>query len=159
MGKRNGNMLQHASEDLRGDPDIALEAVGHSGGALAFVHLGSETIKAEGPKWIRKLVSVAVEQSWVAVEFARGTDLSLEVRLVAVKQDWRAAEHIMQKDDAPPSEEELAAFADANPEVLQVGSLRALRTIVLAAVRRDGLALRYATRAWRSDREVVLEAM
>merc|ERR1712039_814711 len=80
-------------------------------------------------------------------------------KLNAVRQDWRAAEHIMKKEDTPPSEEELISFADANPEVLQVGALRASRAVVLAAVRRDGLALRFATRTWRADREVVLEAM
>merc|ERR1712232_838719 len=95
----------------------------------------------------------------VAVEFGTGASLAPEVKLSAVQQDWRAAEHIMKKDDAPPSEDELISFADANPEVLQVGALRASRAVVLAAVRRDGLALRYATRTWRADREVVLEAM
>jgi len=147
--RQKGQALRFASEDLQSDPELVIEAVQQDGLALEFAQDGARTD--------RKVVQAALQQTWKAVRFAvqvQETETMQEV----VRQDWRAAEDLCNIQQ-PPSQEQFEEVAACNPQILQAWQLRANRGVVLAAVRADGLALRWASPELRADAEVIEEAM
>ncbi|MBD97598.1 hypothetical protein CL648_02200, partial [bacterium] len=83
---KNGRLLQHASEELKGNREVVLAAVRQDGYALEYA---SEELKGD-----REVVLEAVKQDGYALEHA-SAELKgdREVVLEAVKQDGRALQY------------------------------------------------------------------
>ena len=80
--QENGFALECASEELRGDRDVVLEAVKQDGRALS----ASKELRND-----REIVLAAMEQNWQALRYASGALLSdRDFMLAAMQQDWRA---------------------------------------------------------------------
>lgn len=138
--------LKRAPASFRGDKGIVAAAVHHNWQALEFA---SAELRAS-----EDVVLAAVQQCAQAARFA--SDWSLPVMLEVVRQDWRSATCFLGRQ---LSLSDAVALADANPRVIQHSALRTHKEMVLAAVRRNGLALQYAGPVFRSNLEVITAAV
>ena len=137
--RKDGRALYNVEKEFRGDAGVVLEAVRQYGRALGFAD-----VPCRGDKHI---VLPAVQQDGLALEFAaRALQADEEIVLAAVEQCCRRAEAAGQHV--------LKQLGECDCDALE----RNGRPIVLAAVKADGQALRYAADAHREDREVVLAA-
>lgn len=140
--KKNGLVLEFASQDVKENKDVVLEAIRKSPPALRFASTGiRKTINECGlgmEEWRgndREAVLVAVNQRGHALEYA-----SIELQgnpdivLAAVRNRWSALQ-----------------FASE--------STRNDKEIILTAIVQDGQALQYASKLLQNDPEVVLAAL
>eukprot|EP00931_Biecheleriopsis_adriatica_P085905 TRINITY_DN60675_c0_g1_i1.p1 TRINITY_DN60675_c0_g1~~TRINITY_DN60675_c0_g1_i1.p1 ORF type:complete len:422 (+),score=70.73 TRINITY_DN60675_c0_g1_i1:104-1369(+) len=133
--RQDGLALRNASDALRDEDNIVLEAVSQTGRALKYA---SSRLRAD-----RDFVLKAVRHNSGAIKYAsRALRYSLEFSMAAVQQE----SHVCM--GGSPDE------FDAQSAVT-----KSERELLLTAVRRNGLALRTASRTLRSDEEIVLEAV
>mmetsp|Transcript_5644 Transcript_5644/g.13267 ORF Transcript_5644/g.13267 Transcript_5644/m.13267 type:complete len:463 (-) Transcript_5644:91-1479(-) len=123
----------NASGELLRDRDCAMAAVTVNGGLLMYF---DKTLRA-----IPEIVAMAARTSSEGIQYASSTLMSNKDFVLGIFQDPEGtsdAKHI---------------FEHLRPD------LRDDRDIALAAVKRNGLALQFATDGIKDDREVVLEAV
>jgi len=146
------DLLQHASEELRGDRAFMLAAVQHNGLALEYA---SDQLRGD-----KEVVLAAVQQDGDALGYAskelRG---NTEVVLAAVQRKEDALKH--SSDELRGNMEFVLAAVKQNDFALAGASdvLRGDKEVVLAVVKQNGHALKYAGDEPRGDKEVVLAAV
>eukprot|EP00931_Biecheleriopsis_adriatica_P079165 TRINITY_DN52575_c0_g1_i1.p1 TRINITY_DN52575_c0_g1~~TRINITY_DN52575_c0_g1_i1.p1 ORF type:complete len:406 (+),score=96.84 TRINITY_DN52575_c0_g1_i1:42-1259(+) len=178
MTRRDGSSLSKASEALRADRELALQAVADvtGGGGLAAVahELWADSSFAREAVtlncWALRMATAlrgdvdvahaAVQQNWRVLKLiTQDCRANADVCLTALKQDWRALEHVPSGVWA----EKLFALqvCDFNSIALQyvAPTLQQDREVVLAAIRQGGQALEYAAKELRNCPTVVMEAV
>lgn len=140
------DLINHVPRVLRADREFWLALVHRDWSAL---QLADAKFRAD-----TGIVLEAVQQCWKAVQFAQS--MQLVVMIEAVKQDWHAIELVF---DSVRYDAERIILAESNPRIIQFHSLKHERAVVLAAVRRNGLALQYATDVLKKDYEIVSAAV
>jgi len=150
--QRNGLMLAHASERLRGERTIVLEAIRNQPKALQFA--SSDT---QGD---REIVLEAVNEDPAALNFAAPSlQADREVVFRAVQAGGQSLKFASQDLRADP-DVVLAAMRSAW-RALEFAdpALHSDRSFMLRAVRVHGSALLHASRELKGDRELVLSAV
>lgn len=143
-----GEALRFASEDMRSDSELVVEAVRQSGIALQFA--------LDEAREDQEVVQVAVRQNPKALRFA--AKVSSQAMKEAVREDWRAAEELLNLAQ-PPTQAQIEEIVVCNPKAIKEPRLRGNRPAALAAVRQDGLVLKFVAPELRKDRELIEAAM
>merc|ERR1712060_882602 len=146
--QQRGEALRFASEDMRSDSEVVVEAVRQSGVALQFA---LEAARAD-----QEVVQVAARQNPKALRFA--AEVRTEAMKEAVREDWRAAEELLNLAE-PPTQAQIEEIVACNPKVVKESRLRGNRPAALAAVQQDGLVLKFVSPELRRDRELIEAAM
>ncbi|GBR75752.1 hypothetical protein NO2_0395 [Candidatus Termititenax persephonae] len=161
---KNGYALEYASETLRGDREIVLAAVNRNGTVLQYA---SETLRGD-----KELALLAIEK---VSEYDSISNLvrSLSPELLDDRDVMLAAMNINKNgsllkyaSETLRGDKELALLAIEKAIVCVddlVSSLspelRNNREVILAAVSKDGYALKYASETLRGDKELALLAI
>jgi len=155
--RQNGLVLNHLSEGLRNNFDVVIRAVRQNGRSLGFAsrRLCNNV----------EVVMSAVQENGLAIYYASDALKfgSMAIKLAAVKQNknaWFSIDHKLDHHDSGEDVIELVV------EILKQDGLMLqhfywlnnLRTVI-AAVSQNGLALRYATREFRGNKDVALVAV
>ncbi len=144
--------LMHASEDLRRDREVVLEAVKQDGYAL---QLSSEELRGD-----REVVLEAVRQNGFALQCVSGVlREDREVVLEAVKRNGNALQ--FASEELRGNHEVVLEVVRQNGYALRLSSeeLRGDRESFLDRVREKGFVLRNTSDDLKRDREIVLEAV
>jgi hypothetical protein len=132
-----GHALEHAAEEWRGDCDVVWQAICRS--PMALAHVSSELQDNQN------LVMMAVSKNGAALQFASSRLRAMsDVAQIAVRRSVTAQSRASE-----------VAVALQHSDV----SLRGNKSLVLAAVERDGLSLRFACPELQKDPEVVQAAV
>lgn len=148
----NGLDLELASDDLKNDPDIVLEAVKQNGRALKFA---SKEVK-NNPEVVRE----AVNQNGSALLYASvQMKTNTEIVLVAVKKKGGAL--LYASDSVKGNPEIVLEAVKQNGTALMYASkeLKNDPAVVLEAVRQAWGALDFASDRLKGDTKIVLEAV
>jgi uncharacterized protein YoaH (UPF0181 family) len=146
-----GRALRMVHDELRRDKRFLLSVLRSNGHALAFV---DEDLRGD-----RQLVMTAVKSHGEAIAFApECLRRDREVLLNAIHQTYSALRHAGDLfGDAAFMLEVLALYPDAFRRA--TSALQLDRAFVLAAARRNGEVLWWASAEWLQDREVLVAAV
>ena len=152
-----GNKFRYASEEFRNDKEIVLEAIKYSYNSLKYA---SSKLRAD-----REVVLTAVNFNGWAIQYATQelqNDREIVLEAVNHNRDVLSIVSPIFQDDAEivrtaiSSEEFQAPFTT----ILQNASprLRSNRNIVLQAVKRCGMEIKYANPCFFDDEEIIFTA-
>ena len=152
------DLLQHASKELRSDPEVVLAAVEKDGDALQYA---SKELQGE-----KDIVLAAVAQDTIdhgpndALKYAsKELQSDREFILEAVTNNGFALKYASQELRSDP-EIVLAAVTNDCMAIKQASpTLKSNKTFILKAVTQAGYTLGFASKELKADREVVLAAV
>ena len=156
-----GNVLKHASEELRDDKEVVLAAVKQDGNAFEYT---SEELKKD-----KEIFDTAKEaliaSGFIEPELTPKEFLADKELVLAMLQDSyvyaEILEYVFAEDSLKSDRDVVMAAVQTHDCALDLvdKKFQSDREVVMAALQSDGTSLQFADEVLRSDREFILEAI
>ena len=150
---KDSSALQYASKELQNNKEIVLAAVSKDSYALKYA---SEELKNN-----KQIVLAAVSKYGTALEYAsKNLQNNKEIALAATNSNWRSIKYL--NDKLQNDKDVVNSLINNKSFELRDNSENFItqnKQIVLAAVSKNGYALKYASKELQNNKEIVLAAV